>query len=319
MNNPTAFNSDYVLNDIRIVLKAGLPLNESGFSRIRSYPEHRCDIIAEGISVEYGQRRYDFDNQHRADFARHLQKNTCAFQYTFSGEGRFQTLPNGRIVRLTPGMGFLVPVPSPTRYWLPPGGTWEFGFLLISGDMAHDLVHQLVRLHGYLWQLPVTHPAINLLKDVHTRVLTGRIPDEFEASALAHRFMMELFRAHRKPRPEVLPAIGRVIRLVDQEYHNPDLSIERMAREASLSRHHFSRLFSRETGSSPHHYLLHFRLQQALNRITNTIIPIKQIALESGYRDYAYFCKEFKRWTHQTPLSARRLGDKLNLSTIHTE
>jgi AraC-like DNA-binding protein len=319
MNSPNTINSDYVLNDRRIVLKAGLPLNESGFSRIRSYPEHRCDIIAEGISLEYGQRRYDFNNQQRADFARHIKKNSCTFQYTFSGEGRFQTLPHGRIVRMTPGMAFLAPVPSPTRYWLPPGGAWEFGFLLISGDMAHSLVTQLVRLHGYLWQLPVTHPAIDLLKHLHRRVLDRQIPDEFEVATLAHRFLMELFRTHRKPRPDVLPAIGRVIQLVDQDYHDPDLSIERMAREAGLSRHHFSRLFRRETGSSPHAYLQYFRLQRALNRVTNSAVPIKQIALESGYRDYAYFCKEFKRLTHQTPLSARRIGDKFNLSAIHTE
>lgn len=288
-----------------------MPYNETGFSRITSYPEHRCDIDAEGISLEYGQRPYDFDNRKR--------NNSVLFQYTFSGEGRFQSLPRGKTFRLTPGMGFLVPFPSPTRYWLAPGTEWEFCYILMSGDMAHDFVKRLIRLHGYIWELPVTHPTIDLIKGLHRQVTAGRIPDEFELAAQSHRFLMELFRAHRMPSPRVSPATDRVLKLVEREYRDPDLSMDRIAREAGYSRHHFSRLFRREMGVSPHAHIQQFRLQRALNQITTTEMPIKQIALESGYRDYAYFCKEFKRWTHKTPRSARRIGDQLNLSAIHTE
>lgn len=112
-----------------------------------------------------------------------------------------------------------------------------------------------------------------------------------------------------------MPALHAVTK---HEYRDPGLSVERIAREAGYSRHHFSRLFRRETGTSPHAHLQQFRLQRALDQITTTDTPIKQIALESGYRDYAYFCKEFKRWTHKTPRSARRLGDRLHLGAIHT-
>lgn len=311
MTNDIQFGCESVLHDRRIVLAAGLPLNEAGFSRITSYAKHRCDIIAEGISLEQGRRRYDFNNRKR--------RNACLFQYTFAGEGLFQPLPNGKEVRLTPGMGFLVPFPSPTRYWLAPNSEWEFCYILFAGDMAHDLVNRLVRLHGHLWELPTSHPAIELIKGLHRQVLAGRIPDEFEMAALSHRFLMELFRAHRTPRPRVSPATNRVLKLIERDYRDPGLSVDRIAREAGYSRHHFSRLFHREVGTSPHAHLQQFRLQRALNQITTTDLPIKQIAMESGYRDYSYFCKEFKRWTHKTPRSARRLGDQLNLSAIHTE
>lgn len=310
MSKGNPFGCESVLDNRRIVLSSGFPVGETGFSRITSYPKHRCDIVAEGMTREQGQRHYDYDNRDR--------RHACLFQYTFAGEGRFQSRPRGKVIRLEPGTGFLVPFPSPTRYWLAPDTTWEFCFILMDGDMAHDLVNRLIRLHGYLWELPATHPAIELIKGLHRQVVAKRIPDEFEMASLAHRFLMELFRAHRSPRPRVSPATERVLRLVEREYRNPGLSVDRIAREAGYSRHHFSRLFRRETGTSPHAHLQQFRLQRALDQITTTDTPIKQIAFESGYRDYSYFCKEFKRWTHKTPRSARRLGDRLNLGAIHT-
>ncbi len=311
MSKCIQFDCASVLNNIRIVRKADLALNETGFSRITSYAEHRCDIVAEGISLKQGEPSYDFDNRKR--------KTSFLFQYTFAGEGRFQTLPRGKTIKLMPGTGFLVPLPSPTRYWLAPDTEWEFCYILFEGDMAEDLINRLIKIHGYFWELPVTHPAIDIIKGLHRQVLAERIPDEFEMAALAHRFLMELFRAHRMPRPKVSLATDRVLKLVERDFRDPGLSVDRIAKEAGYSRHHFSRMFRREMGVSPHAHLQQFRLQRALNQITTTELPIKQIALESGYRDYAYFCKEFKRWTHKTPRSARRIGDLLDLSAIHTK
>ena len=150
-------------------------------------------------------------------------------------------------------------------------------------------------------------------------MLDNHIPDEFESSAVAYRILMELFRHQRAPQHQISPAVGRVLKLVGQQYRDADLSMDRIAATAGYSRYHFSRLFHREMGVSPHAYLQQFRIQRALHLITTTDLPVKQIAFESGYCDTAYFCKEFKRWTHKTPLTVRRFGATLNLNVVHTD
>ena len=282
-----------------------LPIRESGFSRPWSYPAHRCDLVSEGVAREDGTRYYDFDNRSRS--------HGCIFQYTFGGEGRFQTLPDGRLTRLRPGMGFLCPFPSDTRYWLPPDGLWEFIYVIVDGDMARDLVGQLNKEAGYVWTIPAAHPAIECLRSLHVAVCAGRVPDEFESAALAHRFLMELFRLRRAPASEPPPAVAAARRVIEKRYADSSLSVDELATKAGYSKFHFSRVFKSCLGRSPHAYLMDIRLRRALELVTATSKPIKEISQAVGYRDYAYFCKEFKRRVKRGPLAVRRLGATLNL------
>lgn len=290
-----------------------LPPQENGFTRLHSFPQHRCDVVAEGVAMEDGRRVYDFDNRQR--------RHGCLFQYGLAGEGRFQQLPSGRPVILKPGMGILASWPSDTRYWLAPGTTWEFIYVILNGDMAYDLVNQLVREHGHVWTLAPSHPAIECLRTLHLAVVDGHAPDEFEAAALGYRFLMELFRSLQAPREFCPPSVEKARRCLETEYADPGLSMDRLAAAASCSKFHLSRLFKQALGRSPHAYLQQLRLRRALELVTSTGKPIKQIAQEVGYRDYAYFGKEFRRHTRHTPLSVRRLGSRLdlNLDMVYTE
>ncbi len=287
-----------------------LPFKETGFSRIHSFPRHRCDLSAEGFVIETGERPYDYDARRRGD--------GCLFQYTLGGEGRFQLLPNGKPVVMRRGMAFLIPFPSPTRYWLPKGAEWEFCYITLDGDMTYDLVRQLIRQYGHVWELPPTHAAIEVMRGLHRRVLDNRIPNEFESSSIAHRVLMELFnfKSHLMG-PRSAP-VERVIRFLERDYRDLDLDVKRIAAEAGCSRYHFSRMFRREMGTSPYAFLQRMRLQRALDLIVNTDQPLKQVAFDCGYRNYVYFCSEFKRVTRRTPGMVRRIGDRLNLSEIHT-
>ncbi len=287
-------------------LIAGLPRRENGFSRPRSYPAHRCDFVAEGVAREDGARRYDFDNRSR--------RNGCLFQYTLGGEGRFQALPDGKIQRIGAGMGILCPFPSATRYWLPEGGEWEFIYVIIDGDMAYDLVGQLVKEAGHVWRIPPDHASIECQRSLHLAACEGeRAPDEFESSALAHRFLMELFRLTRTPR-DVLPSgIETARAMIERNYADPELSVDDLASQAGWSKFHFARQFKACLGRGPHAYLMDLRLSRAAELVASTSKPIKEVAHLVGYRDYAYFCKEFKRRFKRNPLAVRRLGARLSL------
>ena len=288
----------------------GLPLRETGFSRSDAFPLHRCDLVAAGVAEESGRRVYDWDNRRR--------RNGCLFQYTLSGEGRFQILPDGRTELLRPGTAFLAEFPSETRYWRPQESQWGFCYVILDGDMARDLVRQLISSYGHLWHLPLAHPALEIIRGVHLRVTEGRIPDGFELAIAAHNLLMELFRSGSHPARHLSPAVEQTLRLMEKAYADSSLSMERIEEVVKCSRYHLSRLFRAETGHSPYSTLQQIRIRQALRQITTTALPIKEIAFNCGYRDTANFCREFKRRTLKTPTEARHMGRLLNLSAVYT-
>ena len=288
----------------------GLVLRETGFSRSSVSPLHQCDPVAVGVAIETGQREYDWDNRHRHE--------DCLFQYTLHGEGCFQTLPDGRTIVLQPGTGFLAELPSETRYWLEKGTQWGFFYVILNGHMARALVRDLINRHGHIWTLPIEHPALQIIRDVHLRVTDGRIPDGFELAIAGYSLLMELFRSGPHPARKQSAPVAQALELMEREYADSALSMARIAEAAGCSRYHLSRRFRTETGSSPYARLQEIRIRHALQQVTGTAQPIKVIAANCGYRDTANFCREFKRRTLKTPTEARHLGHHLNLSAVYT-
>ena len=289
---------------------SGLIPRETGFSWLPAHARHRCDLVAEGVAVEDGRRLYDLDNRRRAP--------AVLFQYTFAGEGRYQELPGGRPQPVRPGEALLLLFPSATRYWLPAGGRWEFIYFMLSGDLALDLAGELAARHGPLWRLPAVSPPVEILRALHCGVLEQRLPDEFEAAALGHRFLMELFRLKAAAPERPPPAVESALRTLEARCGDPALDVAGLAAAAHYSKFHFSRLFKTAVGRSPHAYLQDLRLRRALELLAATQLPVKRIAAEVGYRDPAYFCKEFRRRTGRTPLAVRKTGRPLRLDAIAT-
>ena len=291
--------------------KLSLELRETGFQRSQVFAHHRCDLAALGVSHEKGLTPYDWHNYDRAE--------GCLFQYTLDGGGAFQTLPEGKPVHLPAGTAFLVELPSQTRYWLESeaGRHWGFIYVILDGEMARDLVRLLLQRHGTIWELPPTHPAIEFLKNLHLRLGDGRIPDGFELSSIAYTFLMELFRTGPYPGRTLSSSVSRAIGFIEGHFPDPDLSMSEIEIAAGCSRYHLSRLFRKETGSSPYATLQDLRIRKALELLNHSGDSIKEIAWKCGYRDTSNFCREFKRRNHKTPTQARKLKENYKFSSTY--
>jgi AraC family transcriptional regulator len=75
------------------------------------------------------------------------------------------------------------------------------------------------------------------------------------------------------------------------------LSLEQLAATSGLSAFHFSRLFRRVVGTSPHRYLLGCRLRhaQALLSAAGPGRSIAEVAVECGFADQSHFGRQFRR------------------------
>lgn len=88
-------------------------------------------------------------------------------------------------------------------------------------------------------------------------------------------------------------AITRACGYIEAHFmQNP--SLEELSRVAALSPYHFHRLFLRNTGVSPHEYLMHFRIKKARELLLEGD-SIARVASDIGFADQSHFTRFFKR------------------------
>ncbi len=137
---------------------------------------------------------------------------------------------------------------------------------------------------------------------------------EIIISALIEQFIVYLLRHYasvQRSNELELSRVGlidRRIRRAVELMHSQlerELSIEELASAAYLSPFHFSRLFKKLTGATPHAYLASLRISRAQNLLAETDLSITQISARVGYSSSSHFTKAFRQVTGLTPKDFR--------------
>lgn len=98
--------------------------------------------------------------------------------------------------------------------------------------------------------------------------------------------------------------VQRVIDHMNANLHRK-LGSDELARTAQISYSHLGRLFKAETGMPPGQYLQVVRMKKAAQLLVNTFISVKQIMIDTGYRDKALFARHFWRAFDMSPSGYR--------------
>lgn len=89
-------------------------------------------------------------------------------------------------------------------------------------------------------------------------------------------------------------------------HHDPNLSLERLARRLGLSARAVSAAINRVRGMNVSQYVNGFRIADACRLLAETEMPITQIFLEVGFQTKSNFNREFLRVTGCTPTAWRK-------------
>jgi transcriptional regulator GlxA family with amidase domain len=85
-----------------------------------------------------------------------------------------------------------------------------------------------------------------------------------------------------------------------------DLSVEILAQRAAMSPRNFQRVFLREVGKTPSHYVQELRLEAAHRQLDRTDRGLKRIALDCGFGNAEVMRRAFVRLIGITPDRYRR-------------
>lgn len=86
--------------------------------------------------------------------------------------------------------------------------------------------------------------------------------------------------------------LARVIEFMSDHFAER-ITLEQLAAEACISKFHFTRLFTRKVGATPHRYLTDLRLDAAISMLSSTELPITQIGPACGFPVPSHFSAVF--------------------------
>jgi len=85
-----------------------------------------------------------------------------------------------------------------------------------------------------------------------------------------------------------------------------EFTLCKMAQSVGLSTAHFSRMFRKSTGESPHHFVLRHRVERAKEMLRAAEARILDVAVASGFKTQQHFARVFRRMCGVSPTQYRQ-------------
>ncbi|HEY6247846.1 MAG TPA: helix-turn-helix domain-containing protein [Pyrinomonadaceae bacterium] len=185
---------------------------------------------------------------------------------------------------------------------------------IVEHALAMRLVapKSMVKFHGHL----IDDDALNALAGSFATELIDEEPGKkFVIRALVEQVVVHLLRRHATTRRSdelELSRVGLVDRRIRRSVElmhaqlDQDLSLKSLAAASYLSPFHFSRLFKKLTGVTPHNYLAAVRATRAQSLLATTDMSITEVGTRVGYLSASHFTKAFRSSTGTTPREFRK-------------
>jgi len=182
---------------------------------------------------------------------------------------------------------------------------------------------------------PVRRPFISQLRETYSNVpilILRRVEvkngggeiirGEFLLSDQPHKDDLELVQAVRENFPlrpcqhthkEVnFDTVRNVMKIIADNYADPDLDLEKVAKSLPLSPVQLSHILNQEVGVSFRHLLRRTRIEEAKRLLASNRYSVKEVAVRVGFADSHYFSRTFKELTGQSASEYRSRETTLN-------
>ena len=227
-----------------------------------------------------------------------IRKNFLELFWCISGQGEFT---------LNDGTTFLLAPEHCCCYF--PGDchriqalrNFEFCWVTFDGPQCKLLtdVFSLTRTPWYAGECPQ-----DLFTKLRTEIRNPGIEGEIKSGALGY----ELLTRSLTPYDDRDTSLAKqFISIVEQQFDNPELSIDDIADMLEIHRSTLVRNVENICGCSPQQYLSEFRMKQAFDLLMENRLPIKEIAERTGFASANYFGKVFAKTFGKTPSEMKNL------------
>lgn len=272
---------------------------ESGVLPNSDYYIHTCSVQAKKTffyPTYIGYFRYDssyhlYRNNYNSFLLMLIKKGQCII----SVDNKTYTASENQIVFLD--------CFNPHTYYTHTG--WEALWLHFDGIAAREYFNLITEASTPIITLKETYVFEKSLRYIYdafrdSKIIKEALLSQYITNALTELFVSTIDTPTRSNRTAVDDTI-----LYIKEHFNEPLTLESLASRVSLSPFYFTRLFKKETGFTPHEYLLTTRINTAKFLLKNSPNSVKEICYALGFASESNFCSTFKKWEGVTPSKYR--------------
>lgn len=106
----------------------------------------------------------------------------------------------------------------------------------------------------------------------------------------------------------VTPLLRSILEYINMNYANR-ITLELLSKEFGLNRNTLNNMFRESMELTPMQYLIELRIHFACSLLTDTELPVTEVALRSGFFDLSHFGRTFKRYMNCSPIVYRNQGN----------
>ena len=175
----------------------------------------------------------------------------------------------------------------------------------LDGRGAAQYYHTITNRLGNVFSVKNALPLVFKMKEIFEMFAPGTVIKE----PLVSKYLTDVFTAFMLYSPEnqnLGCEVSEETVSYINEHFKEEITTELLAGHVGLSPFHFIRTFKKETGFTPHEYLVRTRIDMAKYLLKNTKMPVKDICFETGFSSESVFCSAFKKNAGMSPNSYRK-------------
>lgn len=191
-------------------------------------------------------------------------------------------------------------------YWIIVQSVPSQETLLLHPSLSRPLLRGLARLPGRHFR--AAPEAVNWLAQIEAALIERKSgPGQLALSGAIHQYLLGTLHAGSRalqhtPNQRVREAMD----WMEARLGEP-IRIREAAEAVGWSEAHFKAAFRRETGQTPHDYLLRRKMVQAGQLLAAGGQSVTDVAMALGFSSSQHFATAFRKFTGHTPSEARDL------------
>lgn len=181
----------------------------------------------------------------------------------------------------------------------------EINCIFVTCHPEFDYMRKAIQLKCYDYILkPINYEEFSrilteLVKKMEARETGADNAEAINWGGLTDSAILEHGRVGKERNVEL--EVKKYIR----EHMMDNITVPDIAKELHFNSQYLMRTFKGKTGHSIMEYITQARIETAKKILTNTNLPIKEVANMVGYLDYAYFTRVFRKETGESPTQYR--------------